>query len=195
MTTTTTTTTESPRIYVASLSDYNTGRLIGRWIDLDGKDADDIGAAIAEMLAEDAVIGAEEWAIHDYEGFGPLRLSELESSARLAGIVAGCEAADEPAAWLAWLADDSTRDPADPDTLDAFSDAYMGHYDSAKDWAEEYADDIGLTKAIDDLAAAHGMIVQRVTFDAAGYVYDCRCSGEIWFEDAPDGGVYVFQSY
>lgn len=38
------------RIYVASLSDYNAGLLLGEWIDLDGKDADDVGEEIAAML-------------------------------------------------------------------------------------------------------------------------------------------------
>jgi antirestriction protein len=38
------------RIYVASLSDYNNGLLLGTWIDLDGKDADDVQDEIAAML-------------------------------------------------------------------------------------------------------------------------------------------------
>jgi len=38
------------RICVASLSDYNAGLLLGDWIDLDGKDADDVGEEIAAML-------------------------------------------------------------------------------------------------------------------------------------------------
>ena len=38
------------RIYVASLSDYNAGHLLGEWIDLDGKDTDDVQGEIAAML-------------------------------------------------------------------------------------------------------------------------------------------------
>jgi antirestriction protein len=38
------------RIYVASLADYNNGLLHGEWIDLDGKDADDVQGEIAAML-------------------------------------------------------------------------------------------------------------------------------------------------
>ena len=33
--------------------------------------------------------GAEEWAIHDYEGFGPLRLDEFESLENVAKVAAG----------------------------------------------------------------------------------------------------------
>ncbi|QDS19378.1 antirestriction protein ArdA [Xanthomonas citri] len=42
----------APRIYVACLASYNNGVLHGRWIDLDGMDADDVQAEIAEMLRE-----------------------------------------------------------------------------------------------------------------------------------------------
>jgi len=42
---------ETPRIYVASLADYNAGRLHGCWIDAD-QSADAIRDEIAQMLAE-----------------------------------------------------------------------------------------------------------------------------------------------
>jgi len=54
--------TETPRIYVACLAAYNSGRLHGRWIDA-AQDAEDIKAQIAEMLKESPEPGAEEWAI------------------------------------------------------------------------------------------------------------------------------------
>jgi hypothetical protein len=41
----------TPRIYVASLSDYNAGRLLGRWIDAD-QPAEAIHEQIAQLLAE-----------------------------------------------------------------------------------------------------------------------------------------------
>ena len=66
-----------PRIYVASLSDYNDGRLFGRWIDA-AVEPEDLARQVDKMLAASPTPGAEEWAIHDYEGFGPLPLSEYE---------------------------------------------------------------------------------------------------------------------
>jgi len=44
-------TAETPRIYVASLADYNAGRLHGRWIDAN-QSADSIRDEIAQMLTE-----------------------------------------------------------------------------------------------------------------------------------------------
>ena len=64
---------ETPRIYAACLAAYNNGRLHGRWIDAT-QEPDDIQAEISEMLAASPITDAEEWAIHDYEGFEGARL-------------------------------------------------------------------------------------------------------------------------
>src|ERR1700722_1252880 len=66
-----------PRIYVASLSDYNAGRLHGEWLDA-AQDPEAILAGISAMLAASPEPGAEEWAIHDYEQFCGVRLCEDE---------------------------------------------------------------------------------------------------------------------
>lgn len=53
-------------LYVASLSDYNNGHLLGVWIDLDdATERDEIDEAIAEMLRGSKYPVAEEWAVHD----------------------------------------------------------------------------------------------------------------------------------
>src|SRR2546430_17246474 len=76
-------TKNTPRIYVASLADYNAGRLLGQWIDAN-QPAEVIHQAIQAMLAESRELVAEDWAIHDYENFGSLRLSEFSDIASLA---------------------------------------------------------------------------------------------------------------
>jgi antirestriction protein len=68
----------TPRIYVASLSDHAMGRSHGRWIDAN-QGAEEIRADIAAMLAESKMQPAKEWAIHDSENFGGLRLDKNES--------------------------------------------------------------------------------------------------------------------
>jgi antirestriction protein len=65
-----------PRIYVASLSDYNAGRLHGRWIDA-AQGVEAVEAEIVDMLGESRQLVAEEWAIHDYDDFGDIRLVVL----------------------------------------------------------------------------------------------------------------------
>lgn len=65
---------ERPRVYVACLAAYNSGILHGRWIA--ATNPDDVRLEVSAMLAESPVPGAEEWAIHDYEGFEGICLSE-----------------------------------------------------------------------------------------------------------------------
>jgi hypothetical protein len=64
------------------LSDYNAGILHGVWIDA-VEDADELQEPIDRMLAASPTTRrygdvAEEWAIHDFEGFGNLRNRTLE---------------------------------------------------------------------------------------------------------------------
>lgn len=77
-----------PRIYVACLAAYNNGRLHGAWIDLDGEDADAVRAAVTAMLKTSPEVGAEEWAIHDYEGFGGVEIAEYAGIDRVVEIAA-----------------------------------------------------------------------------------------------------------
>ena len=88
-----------PRIYVASLSDYNAGRLHGRWIDAtQGVDA--VQEEVNAMLAESREAVAEEWAIHDYDEFAGVRLGEWEDLARVCELAAALVA--HGPAFAAW---------------------------------------------------------------------------------------------
>ena len=75
-------TIDGPRIYVACLAAYNNGRLHGRWIDAD-QDTDNIQIQINEMLAASPIPLAEEWAIHDHEGFEGAIIEEYSSILRI----------------------------------------------------------------------------------------------------------------
>jgi antirestriction protein len=69
------TTKFEPRIYVACLAAYNNGYLHGVWIDA-AQEPWSIYDEVKAMLAASPVAGAEEWAIHDYEGFRGVRIEE-----------------------------------------------------------------------------------------------------------------------
>jgi len=92
---------ESPRIYVASLSDYNNGRLEGKWFDFsDYSDASELMDAIQEMLDEitekynDGEV-REEWAVHDYEYIPSTLASEYMGESDFQQIYDVMEVADE----------------------------------------------------------------------------------------------------
>lgn len=69
---------QGPRIYVACLAAYNNGCLHGQWISAD-QDAEAIRSEIFAMLKTSPIDEAEEWAIHDYEGFEGAEIAEYAS--------------------------------------------------------------------------------------------------------------------
>jgi antirestriction protein len=78
------------RIYVACLAAYNSGILHGRWIDATLGE-DHIWDSIKAMLAASPIPGAEEYAVHDYEGFEGVSIREYESVQRIAELAAFIE--------------------------------------------------------------------------------------------------------
>ena len=173
-----------PRIYVASLADYNEGRLYGAWIDA-AQDEDELDRAVKEMLAQSPSPGAEEWAIHDYEGFGELRIDESESFAAVAKIARGIK--EHGPAFAAWAAHIGT----DSEALDEFEDAYMGEWENAVAFAEEMFADLG---HVDEIrGGVPELLAPYVQIDYEGFVRDLVAGGELATLEKPDGGIYVFR--
>ena len=79
---------DPPRIYVACLAAYNNGRLHGDWLDAD-QEPETLDEAVHEMLRRSPEPDAEEWAIHDHEGFTPYQLHEYERLADVSEIAQG----------------------------------------------------------------------------------------------------------
>ncbi len=173
----------APRIYVASLSDYNAGRLHGQWLAAD-QSPDDLAAAVATMLAASRQPGAEEWAIHDYEGFGALALSEYEPLERVSLIARGI--VEHGPAFAAWAA----RDPSDPGLAEQFEGTFRGQWPSTEAYAEELLDDLGATAALDDLPE---WLQPYVRLDSAGFARDLELGGRIWTAEGREG-VFIFDA-
>ncbi|WP_201733674.1 antirestriction protein ArdA [Acidithrix sp. C25] len=172
-----------PRIYVASLSDYNDGYLHGAWISA-AQEPEDIHTAIQDMLTKSPTPGAEEYAIHDYENFGPLKLDEYESIATVARLAQGISEHGVAYAHWATLADENS-----PETLGRFEDAYRGHFDSLVDYASQLFDDLGYNDLIETIVPEH--LRSYVRIDIEAFARDLELSGSISTSEG-DGGVYVF---
>lgn len=124
------------------------------------------------------VPSAEEFAIHDSEGFAGL-LGEYTS---LEDVVKIAEMLDEHGeAWAAYVEHFGTDG-----TEDDFQERYNGKYDSARDWAEQFADDTGLLESVPDNL--------RYYFDFDAYARDARMNGDLAFCDH-EGDVYVFWNH
>lgn len=168
---------DSPRIYVACLASYNAGILHGEWID--ATDADDMAEKIAAMLASSPAEGAEEYAIHDYDGFGELarELGEypsLESVAEHARMLA-----EHGDAWSAYVSHVGSHYA----TPDGFEEAYRGHYaDGLSDYAYDLVESCGYLEGVPEFVAQY--------FDYAAFARDLRLGGDYWEADG-----HVFTSY
>lgn len=195
------------RIYVACLASYNAGTLHGRWIDAD-QDADDIREEIAAMLRESPypnvtvdceecdgdsragcsfckgtgqVPSAEEYAIHDYEGFEGIKIGEHEDIDTVAELVQAIDQRGE--AFAAWW-NNENRDDVD---MDAFLDAYAGTYKSEEEYAEEFVEECyaDILKSLPDFIRYH--------IDYEGIARDFQLGGDVWYHHG-DEGVHVFRN-
>lgn len=175
----------TPKIWTASLSDYNAGVLHGAWIDA-AREPADIEADITAMLASSHEPDAEEWAIHDYEDFGPIRLGEYESLADVSRIALGIT--EHGMAYAAWVAHHGEHPEHDD-----FEDCYLGEWDNLDDYAQNYADEIDLDRLLQECVP--GYLLAYVTFDAAAFGRDLELGGDIFTADTPDGHIWVFDAH
>ncbi len=123
------------RIYVADLAAYNNGKLHGVWIDAT-QELDDIQEQIQNMLAASPEDFSEEYAIHDYEGFGGYGLSEYETIERVHEISCFIEEHPDIAGeLLSYFGGDLE------DARKAIEENYCGCYQSLADYAQELTED------------------------------------------------------
>ncbi len=174
----------TPRIYVASLADYNAGDLHGCWIDAD-QPVTEIQDAISRMLSASAQPVAEDWAIHDYENFGPLRLSEFEDMERVSEVACGIvEHGPLFAAVVNHFGGLSNLDEA----RRYMDDGCRGAFATLAEYAEELIGDC----YADALKHLPEFIRGHIDWDGIGR--DLELSGDI-FTVVCDAQLYVFDSH
>ena len=167
----------NPRIYVACLAAYNNGYLHGAWIDAD-QDADEIRDEIAAMLARSPIKDAEEYAIHDYEGFEGVTIQEyagIEKVARMGAFIA------EHGALGAGLLEQFVGDIDQAES--ALQDFYHGQFASLADYMEELtAESVTIPEAL------------RYYIDWDAMARDAEMSGEFFTIETAHDEVHVFSN-
>jgi antirestriction protein len=177
-----------PRIWVASLADYNHGTLHGAWLDA-AQDEADLRAGIDAMLATSPLTAqtgepAEEWAIHDYEHFGALRIYEHENLSWVTRVAKGI--AQHGLAFAAY-ADVMEEERL----LDGFEGAYLGHYDDLHAYVEQLINDLGYDELLDRVVPT--MLRPYVKIDVAATARDLEFGGELHVLSAAQVGVWIFR--
>jgi antirestriction protein len=148
-----------PKIYVACIAAYNAGKLHGEWIDA-AQDADDLEAAIQEMLKVSPIPNAEEWRIDDSEGFHGLEPpTNLEELSELAYTIE--EHGEVYALWAGHVGLEYA-------TAEGFTDKFIGSYENLAEYAETMLEELNELPA--DL---------RIYFDFQRFGEDLDRGGDI----------------
>ena len=161
-------TVNTPKIYIACLAAYNNGRLHGTWIDATD-DLDAILDQVKTMLANSPEQDAEEYAIHDYDGFEGYYVSEGEFLSKVHDIACFIVEHGELGGQLL------DRFNGDLDqTQTALEDYYVGEYSSVADFAQELTEETtdipdNLVYYIDYGAMARDLEINDVFTIETGY--------------------------
>ena len=169
---------EEIRIYVADLAAYNNGKLHGVWIDA-CDDLQDIKTQINEMLADSPEEDAEEYAIHDHEGFEGYSVIEWSGIDELHEIA--CFIDENPGIGGALLS--QFGDNLD-DARRAIEESYYGCYESIADYAEELTE--GTCQIPEQLA-------YYIDYEAMGR--DMEMNGDIFAIETAHNEVHVFGNF
>ncbi|MEO1060548.1 MAG: antirestriction protein ArdA [Actinomycetota bacterium] len=174
-----------PRIYVASLSDYNAGRLHGAWIDA-WQTPEEMQLDIDDMLADAPRADAEEWAIHDYDDFDAIELREHEPLQHVAWYAG--QLREHGSAFAGWFAA-TGYDPEDG--LD-FTDVFEGEWPSLEAYVAAYLEDTGLDALLDE--AIPGELRAYVQVDIDALARDLQLGGDLITVNTRDGRTWIYRA-
>lgn len=176
----------NPRIYVASLTDYNAGRLVGEWIDCDVASVDELEDQISAMLEAAQLAHPEdgpyeEWAIHDSEDFGTC-LGEHDSLQFIADL--GLLISVNGEAVIVWAENDDYTYHVNLEA--AFDEAYLGEFEDIAEYVGTLVDD-----GVIDLGPEDS--IGRQYFDYESFGRDLEFGGDVW-SGRRNGNFYLFNS-
>ncbi len=167
----------SPRVYIASLNDYNAGRLHGAWIDV--TDPDTMMSEVQAMLSHSSVYPCEEWAIHDVEGLGSIRIREYDSLERITAMAVLIREHGELATQVI------EHHCGDVDVArQCLEEDYQGCFQSLEHYAEQFMEDTGA--------------LQNLPKHLEGYIdfermaHDWELNGELFTIEPSYNEVHVF---
>ena len=172
----------NPKIYVACLASYNTGQLHGEWINAD-QETHEIYGEIKSMLERSPEPFAEEWAIHDYEGFGSICLSEWPDLERVSTLAKLIVIHGDP--FPIWYESQDGYNFDISEVEEKFLEQWQGSFESETDFAYRMLEETGQLSEIPNWAQSY--------FDYESYARDLHLSGEFSFT-RHNCETYVFRN-
>ena len=165
------------RIYVACLAAYNSGHLHGKWIDASLGEAH-IEEQTQAMLKASPIEEAEEWAIHDYEGFEGASLSEYASFEHVAALAEFIEEHEKLGGKLIEHYGGNLKDAK------TALEHYHGEHESLEDYARSLTED---TSEIPENLALY--------IDYAKMGRDWEMSGDIFTIETAHNETHIFGAW
>jgi antirestriction protein len=170
--------TDQPHIYVACLAAYNNGILHGAWIEA-AREPWALWEDVRDMLQASPVADAEEWAIHDYEGFDGVTIAEYASLDRVANLA--CFIAEHGELGGALL-DHHNGDLEEARA--ALEDRHLGTYASLADYMQE---------VMEEASAIPNAL--RYYIDWQAMARDAELNGELFTLMTSHDVVHVFAGH
>ena len=130
---------------------------------------------------------AEEYAIHDYEGFGLADVDEYDSVRRISRLAQGIENHGE--AFSAWWAQEARDDNDGGDVFSQFEQQYQGSFETLDDYGREFLADLGFD--VDDPTEVPDSLLPYMHFDMDAWLRDLSTGGDITTIEGRNC-IYVF---
>ena len=173
------------RVYVGTYHKYNCGSIAGKWFAL--SDYSDFAEFECACLAFHGDEEDPELMPQDWEGLGSVSECGVMERVRLvyqwAELGLNPSDEDQTAAFFAFLNNSSCS--IDAEAFQKFGDAFLGWWDSYRDFAEEQLEQDPRYQEASEFMQYH--------FDFESYQRDLEIGGGYWSEEI-DGRVVVFIS-
>lgn len=163
----------TPQIYVRCLASYNAGVYHGIAIDATQEASDiqdDINWMLSYSPANTEDFPAEEWAIHSYDNFEGIRLSEYESIETVAAL--GQAIAEHGRAFALFQRYYSYDDISE--AIEEFQERFCGVYESALEFAQQQYEESGMIRKLEEIGFQYNYIDWDAIvrdMDGKGYLF------------------------
>jgi antirestriction protein len=181
---------DAMKIYVACLAAYNNGWLHGKWIDCTGKDLETLQEEVSKMLKESPVTKeygeiAEEWAIHDFEGFCNYKIEEGTRLEEIAQLVEAVKNSNYDLELITGVMDHMGH--GIDHAIEYINDNYVGEFTDLYEYAWSFLEE----------SEGFNQIPKHLQgyFDMQAYVRDLEYNCDVFTVDAPNGNIYVLWNH